>query len=218
MAQGLSNARTTSVLWAAVFAGGSRALLVFSVGWRAGLRRRRTRSAAASAPPGTSFGTGPWVFGGGRLLGVRHCCARRLLRCVWEGRAGGCPRDGLLPRDAREPASTPRWRRRGRGRNVRRVRRIRRAREQLHSRGAGLPRDLILAPDAAWHRRVSRAALDGPRLASGRRQPRQLTAAPIAATRLRAMRETKLMIVGGARLLVRDRSTEGLPNRLRRSR
>jgi hypothetical protein len=36
-------------------------------------------------------------------------------------------------------------------------------------------RDLVLAPDAAWHRRVSGAALDGPRMASGRHQARRLT-------------------------------------------
>ena len=42
-------------------------------------------------------------------------------------------------------------------------------------RGAGLPCDLILAPAAARDRRVSRAAPDGPRLASGRRQAAQLT-------------------------------------------
>ena len=70
------------------------------------------------------------------------------------------------------------------------VRRFRRARGQRRRRGAGLPRDLILAPDTARHRRVSRAALDGPRMASGRRQARQRTAAPSTAPRLRGMRKT----------------------------
>ena len=67
--------------------------------------------------PGSAAAAG--AVGGGGLLGLRHRCARRLLRCVWEGCAGGCPGDGLLPWHAREPASTPRWRWRGRGRNDR---------------------------------------------------------------------------------------------------
>ena len=40
------------------------------------------------------------VVGGSGVLGVRHRCAGCLLPCVWDRRAGGGPRDGLLPRDA----------------------------------------------------------------------------------------------------------------------
>ena len=109
---------------------------------------------------------------------------------LWEGCAGGCPGDGLLPWHAWEPASTAGWRWRGRGWNDRGVRRLRCARGQRRHRRAGLPRDLILAPDTARHRRVSRAALDRPQMASGRRHARQRTAAPSTAPRLRAMRKT----------------------------
>ncbi len=45
-------------------------------------------------------------------------------------------------------------------------------------------------PTLPQHRRVSRAALDGPRMANGRRQTHQRTAAPSTDPRLRQMRKT----------------------------
>jgi hypothetical protein len=72
-------------------------------------------------------------------------------------------------------------------------------------------------PTDTRHRRVSRAALDDPQMASARRKARQLRAAPTAATRLRAMRKTPHDRASCSPAGTRSR-TERLLDRLRRSR
>ena len=85
-------------------------------------RRGRTYGADAHspAPLGSARGRG--------VLGVRHRVPGPVVPRVRRDRPGRRPRDGLLPRDARQPAATPRWHRRRRGRDDRCVRGLRRAR------------------------------------------------------------------------------------------
>ena len=129
----------------------------------------------------------PGTARGGRLLGLRHRGSGRVVQGVRRDGAGGGADDGLLPRDAREPAAAAGRHRRRRGRDDRRVRRVRRVRRPRRGRGAGLPRDFVLAAHAARRRRVRDAALDRPELAARRpraaRGRRERTERPVSSRR-----------------------------------